>query len=129
MVSFVTLAVIVFVAGNALLEWKGSHTRLLPPSYLAFYLIYLTQQIFYVQFGFLIFTENVVPLFKISLFTGAASCVLGLGATPLFGLWGLLLAPLIAETICSNWYTVWRGFQGQPLAPGQFTRAAICGHI
>jgi hypothetical protein len=29
------------------------------------------------------------------------------------------------ETMCSNWYVVRRGFQGQPLRPGQFALAAI----
>jgi O-antigen/teichoic acid export membrane protein len=128
MASYIALALLVFFAGNGLLEWKGTHTQLLAPSYLAFYLLYLTQNIFYVQFGALVFTENVMPFFKIAIFTGLTACILGLVMTPLFGLWGLLIAPLIAETICSNWYTVRRGFRGQPLAPGEFARAAILGH-
>ena len=127
MVSFVALALVVFFAGNALLEWRGKNTRLLAPPFLAFYLIYLAQNIFYVQFGALAFTENVVPFFKIAIFTGIAACALSLTLTPWFGLWGLLISPLIAETICSNWYTVRRGFQGQPLTPRQFALAAVSG--
>jgi len=125
MASFVALGLMVFFAGNALLAWKGTHTRLLPPPYLAFYLFYLTQNIFYVQFGFLAYTENVVPFFKISIFAGVTACALSLFMTPLWGLWGMLAATLIAETIFSNWYVVRRGFQGQPLAPRQFALAAI----
>jgi len=125
MATFVALELMVFFAGNALLAWKGTHTRLLPPPYLALYLIYLAQNIFYVQFGFLAFTENVVPFFKISLFTGLGAILCSLILTPLLGLWGLLAAPLIVETMCSNWYVVRRGFQGQPLRPGQFALAAI----
>ena len=75
------------------------------------------------------FTENVVPFFKISIFTGLAACALSLAMTPLFGLWGLLIAPLIAESVYSSWFTVRRGFQGQPLAPRQFVFAAIRGHV
>jgi O-antigen/teichoic acid export membrane protein len=129
MLSFVGMGVVVLFAGNALLAWKGTHTHLLATPCLAFYLIYLTQAIFYVQFGTLAFTENVVPFFKISLFTGLGVMACSLILTPLLGLWGLLAAPLIVETIYSSWFTVRRGFQGQPLTPRQFVLAAIRGHI
>jgi O-antigen/teichoic acid export membrane protein len=127
--SFVGMGLIVLFAGNVLLAWKGTHTRLLAAPYLAFYLIYLTQGLIAVQFGTLAFTENVVPFFKISLFTGLGAIVCSLILTPLFGLWGLLAAPLITETIYTNWFIVRRGFQGQPLAPRQFVLAAIRGHV
>ncbi len=129
MLSFAGMGLIVLFAGNTLLAWKGTHTRLLAPPCLALYLIYLMQQIFYGQFGTLACTENVVPFFKISIFTGLAACALSLAMTPLFGLWGLLIAPLIAESVYSSWFTVRRGFQGQPLAPRQFVFAAIRGHV
>ena len=129
MLSFISLALIVLFAGNALLAWKGTHTRLLAAPYLAFYLIYLAQGIFCVQFGMLAFTENVVPFFKIGLYTGLAVIVSSLILTRFFGLWGLLAAPLIAEALYSTWFTVRRGFQGQPLAPRQFALAAIRGHV
>lgn len=129
MVSFTGMALIVLFAGNLLLAWKGTHTRLLPAPYLAFYLLYLTQQIFYVQFGGLALTENVVPFFKIGIYTGLASIGLNVVMTPLFGLWGLLVAPFIAEVIYTTWFIVRRGFQGQPLAPRQFMLAAIGSHV
>jgi O-antigen/teichoic acid export membrane protein len=129
MLSFAGMGLIVFFAGNTLLAWKGAHTHLLPAPYLAFYLVYLTQGIFYVQFAMLAFTENVVPFFKIGLFTGLGVIVCSLILTPLFGLWGLLAAPLIVETSYNSWFTVRRGFQGQPLAPRQFVLAAIRGHV
>jgi hypothetical protein len=127
MASFVALALMVFFAGNTLLEWMGKDKRLLGQAYLAFYLVYLTQNVFYVQFGSLVFTENVVPFFKIAFLTGLGACLLSMMLTPSFGLWGLLVAPLIAETVCSNWYTVRRGFRGQPLTFEEFVRAAISG--
>jgi O-antigen/teichoic acid export membrane protein len=121
--SFVGMALVLLFAGDALLAWKGASTRLIPAPLLAFYLIYLAQQIFYVQFGTLAFTENVVPFFKISLFTGLGVMVCSLILTPLLGLWGLVVAPFIVEAAYSSWYTVRRGFQGQPLSLLQFYRA------
>jgi len=129
MVSFVGMGLILLIAGNTLLAWKGTHTRLLSTPYLAFYLIYLAQQIIYFQFGALALTENVVPFFKISLFTGLGAIVCSLILTPLFGLWGILAAPFVVETAYSSWFTVRRGFQGQPLTPRGFLLAAIRGHV
>jgi O-antigen/teichoic acid export membrane protein len=126
--SFAGMGLIVLFAGNALLAWKGTHTRLLAAPYLVFYLIYLTQGLVAQQFGLLAFTENIVPFFKVAIFTGLAVVVCSLILTPLFRLWGLLAAPWIAAAIY-NWLTVRRGFQGQPLAPLQFVRAAIRGHV
>jgi O-antigen/teichoic acid export membrane protein len=129
MLTFVGLGLIVLFAGNTLLAWKGAHTKLLGTPYLVLYLIYLVQQLFYVQFAMLAFTENVVPFFKIVLYTGLGVVLCSMILTPLFGLWGLLAAPLIVETMYNSWFTVRRGFQGQPLTPRQFVRAATCGHV
>ena len=129
MVSFVGMSLIVFFAGNDLLAWKGTDKRLLAQPYLAFYLVYLTQGVFYVQFGMLAFTENVVPFFKVGLYTGLGVIVGSLILTYFFGLWGLLAAPFIAEIAYNSWFTVRRGFQGQPLTPRQFVLAALGGRI
>jgi len=128
-VTFIILSVTVIVAGNALLSWKGTHTQLLSTPCLAFYLVYLAQQLFYTQFGLLTFTENVVPFYKISFFTGVGLMGLSLWLTPVLGLWGLLLAPLLAEIVCSTWYPVMRGFKGQPLSPRQFLHATVYGRL
>jgi len=129
MASFVALGLIVFFAGNALLALTGKHTRLLAPPYLALYLIYLTQNVFYVQFGFLAFTENVVPFFKIGLFTGLGVIASSLVLTRFFGLLGMLVAPFLTEMAYSSWFTVRRGLQGQPLGLRELARAAIRGHV
>jgi O-antigen/teichoic acid export membrane protein len=125
--TFVILAAILVLLGNHLLEWKGTQTRLLPTAQLVVYLIYLGQQQLFAQFGSLTFTENVVPFFKLSLFTGLGLMVLSLWMTPTYGVWGLILAPLLAMLVASSWYPIWRGFQGQPLTIGQFVRAAMGG--
>jgi O-antigen/teichoic acid export membrane protein len=126
--SFVGMGLIILFAGNTLLAWKGTQTRLLSAPCLAFYLLYLTQGILVLQFGMLAFTENVVPFFKSSIVTGLAVVVSSLILTQLFGLWGLLAAPLVASAIY-NWLMVRRGFQSQPLSTRQFALAAIRGHV
>ncbi len=129
MASYVVLATLAVLLANPVLEWKGSHTLLLATPCLVFYLTYLGLQLFYVQFGLLAFTENVIPFFKIALYTGVGLVTLSLVLTPTLGVWGMLLAPLIAEWSCSGWFTIRRGFQGQGLTVYQFWRAAITGHL
>jgi O-antigen/teichoic acid export membrane protein len=125
--SFVALAAVILFLGNALLAWKGTHARLLPTPYLALYLLYLAQQILYGQFGALAHTENVVPFFRIALCTGVTVLLASFVLTRFFGLWGLFVAPLVTELSYSSWFTVRRGFQGQPLSVRQFCRAALFG--
>lgn len=127
--TYVVLAALVALAGNWLLALKGTQTRLLPAPLLIFYFVYLAQQLFYVQFGALAYSENVVPFFKISIFTGVGMFCLSFLLTWKFGLWGMLLAPLIVESACSSWYTVRRGFRGQPLTARQLFRAALTGQV
>jgi O-antigen/teichoic acid export membrane protein len=127
--SYVFLMTLVLLLANPLLEWKGSHTGLLDTPALLFYLGYLGCQLFYVQFGMLVFTENVIPFFKISLYTGLGLVALSLIMTSLWGIWGMLLSPLIAEWTCSGWYTIRRGLRGQPLKPAQLCRAALTGRL
>ncbi len=127
--SFVVLGIGLALFGNQLLAWKGTQTRLLPTACLIVYLVYLVQQQFYIQFGLLTFTENVVPYYSLTLYTGLGLFGLSVVLTPWLGRWGLVLSPLIATGVACSWYPVWRGFQGQPLSPRQFVRAAIRGHL
>lgn len=129
LVSFLALAALVVLVGNPLLAWKGTQTRLLATPALIFYFLYLTQQLFYVQFGSLAYTENVVPFFKVAIFTGPWMLVLSFVMTWAFGFWGMLTAPLLAESTWSSWYTVRRGFEGQSLSPREFLRAALAGQL
>ena len=127
MITYALMAILLAMLGNWLLEWKGVNTRLLAFPFLAVYLFHLGQQMFFSQFASFTFTENVVPFFKLSLFTGIGLIALSFALTPWLGLWGLVLAPLLATMACSSWYPVWRGFRGQPLTVRQFVRAAIQG--
>ena len=127
--SFIVLAIGLALFVNPLLEWKGTHTRLLPAAYLIVYLLHLGQQQLYIQFGLLTFTENVVPYYRLTLYTGLGLFGLSMVLTSWLGEWGLVLSPLIATGAACSWYPVWRGFQGQPLSPRQFVRAAVRGHL
>jgi O-antigen/teichoic acid export membrane protein len=129
MVTFALSAVFLLAAGNYLLAMRGTHTRLLAHPYMLVYLVYLAQQQFYVQFGNLTFTENVVPFVGISIVTALALVGLSLVLTPILGLWGLILGPLIATVVCSSWYVVYRGFTGQPLSARQLVGAALYGRV
>jgi len=127
--TFLIGAVLLVLLGNRLLEWKGVPTRLLPLSCLVVYLFYLGQQLFYVQFGSLTFTENVVPFYKLSLFTGLGVFLLSAALTWWLGLWGLISGPLVATMVVCTWYVPWRGFRGQPLSVREFIRAALLGRL
>jgi O-antigen/teichoic acid export membrane protein len=127
--TFLVFGALLVSFGNRLLDWTGANTQLLSTPYLLVYLFYVGQQQFYAQFGTLTFTENVVPFYWISLFTGLGLAVLGTWMTTRMGLWGLILAPLIATAACSSWYPVWRGFRGQPLSVSQFFRAGLLGRV
>ena len=123
--SFVLISAVVVLLGNELLRWKGTQTRLLPFGPLTYYLAYLAFQMTYGAFGVLAMTENVIPFYRIAIGTGIATVILSVAMTSQWHLWGLLLAPFICEAAYSAWFTVRRGFVGQPLTVGEFFRAAL----
>lgn len=127
MVTFLIFGALLVLFGNRLLEWKGANTRLLPTPYLVVFLLYLWQQVFYGQFGVLTFTENVVPFYRLASATGVGMILLCLVMAPRYGIWGLILSPLIVAQFGNSWYPVWRGFRGQPLTARQMLRAAFSG--
>jgi O-antigen/teichoic acid export membrane protein len=125
--TFILLASVIAVAGNALLEWKGSRTHLIPLRFLTIYFAYLLQQFIYIQFATLVFTENIVPFCRISVLTGFAMITLSIFLVPWLGLWGLLLGPFLAESLFTAWVVVRRGFSSQSMALHQFCRFALSG--
>jgi O-antigen/teichoic acid export membrane protein len=129
MVTLVALAAVVILVGNPILAWKGTRTQLLPTLMLAFYMGYLVFQTFYVMFGLFTFTENTNPFFRYAIGTGVATMGLSFWWVPVWGLWGLLWAPLLAEATINAGFTVWRGFKGQPLSLPQFIQAALRGRL
>ncbi|MBI3875962.1 MAG: hypothetical protein HY300_08395, partial [Verrucomicrobia bacterium] len=125
--SYLVLASLLLLLGNPFLEWWGAKSRLLPAPQLAFLLFYLAQQMFYVQFEGLAFTENVVPLYGLNLLSGIVMTFAGWALAPGFGVWGVLLAAWLAESAGSAWLFTRRGFQSQTLSPRQFIRVALGG--
>jgi len=123
--SFALMALVIIVAGNQLLEWKGTHTRLLPFLPLTYYFGYLTFQMIYGAFGVLAMTENVIPFHRIAICTGLATLASSVFMTFQWHLWGLLLAPLICEAAYSAWFTIRRGFAGQPFTISEFFSAIL----
>src|SRR5262245_11802115 len=126
MTTFALLAVMVLLVGNRLLTWKGAHTGLLPAWYLAVYLIHMCQLQFSIQFGTLMVTQNVPPLYIISSMGGIVLLVLSIILTASYGLWGVIIAPLVV-TVSVGWYGVWRGFRAQSLTVRRFVPAAVSG--
>lgn len=122
--TFASGALGMMLVGNRLLEWKGSNTRLISTPYLLVYLCYLGQSVFYGQFGNLTFTENVVPFYRLGIYTGVATIGCSWVLARSYGLWGLILAPLIVAQLPLAWYAIWRGFRAQPLSVPNFIRAA-----
>lgn len=124
MLTYFLLAATVVMIGNPLLEWKGSQNKFLPTPCLILLFAYSAQQLFTTQFVFLTYTENVVPYYFISIFTGIGMVTVSILLTRKFGIWGLVWAPIFATLPATCWYPVWRGFKGQALTVREFIRAA-----
>ncbi len=123
--SFAVLAVAVPVVGVILLEWKGTTTQLLPTGMMAIYFASLLWQSAYGAFGSFACTANVMPFPRVALLTGAGMVTLSLLLAPNFGLWGMLLAPPLAEACGNAWFYVREGWRRQPLPPREFARAMM----
>ncbi|HEY1169823.1 MAG TPA: hypothetical protein VGH19_00515 [Verrucomicrobiae bacterium] len=121
--TFFAGAVALLLLGQPLLKMMAAKSTLLPQEQLMIYLVWAGIQIFPVHFSHLTYTENVVPFYRLSVFTGVLCVSLALLLTPVYGIYGLLWVPLIVETTCIWWYVIWRGFQGQSLNLKEFIKA------
>lgn len=122
-VTFLLGALGVLLVGPTFLTLIHAKSSLLPWEQCLVYLVWSGLQILPVHFGQLVFTENVVPFYRLSIFAGVLCAVLTMLLTPVYGLNALLWVPLIVETTCIWWYVVLRGFKGQPLNLRDFLRA------
>lgn len=125
LVSYAGMAAMLVLIGNWLLSLKGTETRFLPAACLIVYLAYVGQQTFSSQFVTLTFTENVVPFYMISLLTGIGLVAISIPLTRAYGVWGLVVAPILAAIPATSWYPVWRGFRGQAFTVREFIRVAL----
>jgi hypothetical protein len=127
--SFVVMAVVVVLLGNPLLQLWGARSQLLPAGLLVVYLWHQLQQLTYVQFEGLIFTENVVPLYGLNVISGAMMLVLGWLLAKAYGVLGIVVGAWMADSLASTWMFIRRGFQVQTLTPAQFLRVALGGRV
>lgn len=122
--TFAVIAGAIILLGNQLLAWKATHTRLLPLLPLIYYLAYLAFQMTYGTFAVLTMTQNVIPFYRVAIFTGVATVIVSIFMTARWQLWGLLLAPLICEAY-NAWFVIRLGLASQPLSPREFLRAGL----
>ena len=95
----------VLLFGNPLLELINSSTLLLPPAMAGVLLvIYALEYNHIIAAGF-IMADNRIPFFIPSLLSGAATILLILTLVAYFdmGIWGMILAPGIAQLAYQNW--------------------------
>jgi O-antigen/teichoic acid export membrane protein len=125
LLTLLGLAALVLIAGNALLAFKGTQTRLLPAPMLAFYFASLCFQTFYGAFGALTCTANVMPFNRVALLTGLGAMTLSLCLAAPLGLWGMLLAVPLAELAGNGWFYLRQGLRSLPFAPKEILRMAL----
>ncbi len=114
------LTVLTFLAGALAILWLApwglelihARTPLLATPLLAAFLIIRLLEMHHSLYGSLVLTENQNPFVKPSLISGALIVVLSLGVTPVFGMWGLLLAAGLVQAGFNNWWTVVRALRG-----------------
>ena len=91
--------------GNELLQWIGSETRFVPNIMLCAMLLFsLLEQNHAISAGF-IMADNKIPFFIPSLLSGAGTiALLCLFVVVLdWGMWGMILAPGLAQLVYQNW--------------------------
>jgi len=125
LLSFLGLSVGLVLFGNSMLEIIGTNKRLMDAPFLIFFACYLFWRLGYMQFGLLVFTENVIPFHWISLVAGLVALGLSVWLVPVYGLWGLLGSSAIAEFAISGWLVYWRGFRSQSLRLNEFINAML----
>jgi O-antigen/teichoic acid export membrane protein len=93
------------IGGGWALSMIGSKTPLLPPSFVALAVAYFLLEANRANAGEMLLTKNEIPFFKADLFAGALTIILLLIFLQLtdWGVWGMALAPLIAQSCYQNW--------------------------
>ena len=102
---FIVCGVGLIFVGPPVLEWIHSKTHLLPAVMIAVFLIVAFLEANHGMSGSLLLTKNEVPFVKASIFSGIAVVVLlfvSLKCTSI-GIWGMILAPGIAQAVYQNW--------------------------
>jgi O-antigen/teichoic acid export membrane protein len=105
LITFIAGAVALLLLGEWALNIIGSQTPLLSRPFIAVAMLISLLDSSFIIAGNILFTKNEVPFFKAALFAGGFTLVLlfiFLKFTNL-GIWGMLLAPGIAQGCYQNW--------------------------
>ncbi len=113
--------IIIFVAPHAM-RWLGSKTSLIPTGQLAFLAFIRLMELHHSLYATLVLTENHNPFLKSTLIFGSAILLASLTLTPLYGMWGLLLAMGGVPACYNNWWPVLRALRGLELSPRIYFR-------
>jgi O-antigen/teichoic acid export membrane protein len=103
--TFVLGGITLIIGGEWVLNLIGSKTQLLSKSLIALTLFYFLLEANRTYAGVTLLTKNEVPFFKADLFSGAFTLILlfiFMRYTNL-DIWGMVLAPLIAQSCYQNW--------------------------
>jgi len=106
--TFLLGAGVVMYAGPACLAWLRSNTSLLPPAPLAVLLAIVGLKLIVGLHAALMQTANDVPFLKAAVISGILTVPLAVWLGRVWGLGGILAAPLLAQATGYYWYTPWR---------------------
>jgi O-antigen/teichoic acid export membrane protein len=122
----VWIFLLMFVVGSMVLcllgDWilaklLGARTALLPLPQRALLLLVVGLEAHHSLYRELVLTANVNPFVRPILLTAAASLTLVCLLAPVLGVWGLILAPGLAQALFTNWWIVLAGIRtlGMPV--------------
>ena len=94
----------ILMAAPSLLTFMKSRTPLLPLPLLAALLLMIGLDVLVGFHSAIILTANRFPHLKIYLSTGAATIVLAFGLGSVFGVAGIIAAPILAQLVCAYWW-------------------------
>lgn len=109
-----------FVGDWLLTHVVSTKTHLLPPIQLLVLLIVIGLEAHAALYRELVQTANVNPFVKPILVSALFSVLLVMGLTPSYGIWGVLIAPGIAQLVYNNWWIVTEGVRSLELSRGEF---------
>jgi hypothetical protein len=112
LVTYTLVAVAAVIGAPELLKLIGAKTALLPTGMFALLLFIQLLETHHAQYSVLVLTENRNPFLKPAVFSGLGVLVFSLAATPIWGIWGLLLSQGIVQACYNNWWPILRAIEG-----------------
>ncbi len=134
--SRVWLFLILFISGSLVLcffgDWilinvLGARTALLPVPQRVLLMLVVGLEAHHSLYRELVQTANVNPFVRPILLTAVASLTLVCLLAPVFGAWGLILGPALAQLFFNNWWVVLTGVRSVGLAGRDYLPAFFRG--